>query len=113
MIRVVDLERVLSRRPFVGSRPASFTMRVTDPAASWNEGVWRIDAGEGQVQIERKDGDPDVELNAGTLAPLYTGFMRPDVAAGVGLLKVNRAKALEDMRDVFAVTHPPYSNDWY
>ena len=113
MIRVVDLERVLSRRPFVGSRPASFTMRVTDPAASWNEGVWRIDAGEGQVQIERKDGDPDVELNAGTLAPLYTGFMRPDVAAGVGLLKVNRAEALEDMREVFAVTHPPYSNDWY
>src|SRR5947208_6521224 len=113
MIRVVDLERVLSRRPFVGSRPASFTMRVTDPSASWNEGVWRIDAGEGQVQIERNNGDADVELNAGTLAPLYTGFMRPDVAAGVGLLKVNRAKALEDMRDVFAVTHPPYSNDWY
>src|SRR5439155_17235353 len=113
MLRVVDLERALSRRPFVGSRPASFTMRVTDPAASWNEGVWRIDAGEGQVQIERKDGDPDVELNAGTLAPLYTGFMRPDVAAGVGLLKVNRANAIEDMREVFAVTHPPYSNDWY
>jgi len=113
MIRVVDLERVLSRRPFVGSRPASFTMRVTDPAAPWNEGVWRIDAGEGQVQVERKDADADVELNVGTLAPLYTGFMRPDVAAGVGLLKVNRAEALEDMREVFAVTHPPYSNDWY
>ncbi len=113
MIRVVDLERVLSRRPFVGSRPASFTMRVTDPAASWNEGVWRIDAGEGQVQIERNNGDADVELSAGTLALLYTGFMRPDVAAGVGLLKVNRAEALEDMREAFAVTYPPYSNDWY
>ena len=113
MIRVVDVERALSRRPLVGSRPASFTMRVTDPAAPWNEGVWRIDAGEGQVQVERKDADADVELNVGTLAPLYTGFMRPDVAAGVGLLKVNRAEALEDMREVFAVTHPPYSNDWY
>ena len=59
------------------------------------------------------DGDADVELNAGTLAPLYTGFMRPDVAAGVGLLKVNRPEALEDMREAFAVTYPPYSNDWY
>ena len=105
MIRVVDVERALSRRPLVGSRPASFTMRVTDPAAPWNEGVWRIDAGEGQVQVERKDADADVELNVGTLAPLYTGFMRPDVAAGVGLLKVNRAEALEDMREGFAVTY--------
>ena len=113
MIRVVDVERALSRRPFVAGRPASFTMRVSDPSAPWNEGVWRIEAGEAQVQVERKDGDADVELAAGTLAPLYTGFMRPDVAAGVGLLKVNRAEALEDMREVFAVTHPPYSNDWY
>ena len=113
MIRVVDLERALSRRPFVGSRPVSFTMRVTDPSASWNEGVWRIDAGEGQVHVERKDADADVELNAGTLAPLYSGFMRPDVAAGVGLMKVNRVEALEDMREAFAVTYPPYSNDWY
>ena len=113
MIRVVDVERALSRRPLVGSRPASFTMRVTDPAAPWNEGVWRIDAGEGQVQVERKDADADVELNAGTLAPLYSGFMRPDVAAGVGLMKVNRVEALEDMREAFAVTYPPYSNDWY
>jgi len=113
MIRVVDVERALTRRPFVGSRPASFTMRVTDPAAPWNEGGWRVDAGEGQVQVERKGGDADFELNAGTLAPLYTGFMRPEVAAGVGLLKVNRPEALEDMREVFAVTYPPYSNDWY
>ncbi|TMB67519.1 MAG: GNAT family N-acetyltransferase [Chloroflexi bacterium] len=113
MIRVVDVERALSRRPFVGSRPVSFTMRVTDPSAPWNEVFWRIDAGEGQVQVERKDGDADVELAAGTLAPLYTGFLRPDVAAGVGLLKVNRPEALEDMREAFAVTRPPYSNDWY
>jgi predicted acetyltransferase len=113
MIRVVDLERALGRRPFVGNRPISFTMRVTDPAAPWNEGVWRIDGGEGQLNAELKGGNADVELDAGTLAPLYTGLMRPDLAAGVGLLKVNRAEALDDMREAFAATHPPYSNDWY
>jgi predicted acetyltransferase len=113
MIRVVDVERALSKRPFVGNRSVSFTLGITDPAAPWNEGVWRIAAGEGQVQVERRDGGADVELSAGTLAPLYTGFMRPDVAAGVGLMKVNRADALEDMREAFAVTYPPYSQDWY
>jgi predicted acetyltransferase len=113
MIRIVDVERALAQRPFAGHRPASFTMRVTDTAAPWNDGVWRIDAGEGQMQVEMKDGEADVELNAGTLAPLYTGYMRPEVAAGVGLLKVNRATALEGMCEAFAVTYPPYSNDWY
>jgi predicted acetyltransferase len=113
MIRVVDVERALAQRPFIGRRPVSFTMRVTDSAAPWNEGVWRLDAGEGQLQVARKDGDPDVELKVGTLAPLYTGFMRPEVAAGVGLLKVNRADALDEMAQAFAVTYPPYSNDWY
>jgi predicted acetyltransferase len=113
MIRVVDVERALAQRPFIGRRPVSFTMRVTDSAAPWNEGVWRLDAGEGQLQIARKDGDPDVELKVGTLAPLYTGFMRPEVAAGVGLLKVNRADALDEMEQAFAVTYSPYSNDWY
>ena len=113
MIRVVDVERALSMRPFAGGRAASFTMRITDAAASWNDGVWRIEAGEGQMVVERKDGDADVELSVGTLAPLYTGFMRPEVAAEVGLLKVNRPEALDDMREAFAVTYPPYSNDWY
>jgi predicted acetyltransferase len=113
MMRVVDVERALGRRPYVGSRPVSFTMKVNDSAAPWNEGVWRIEAGEGQVRAELKGGDADVELNAGTLAPLYTGFMRPEVAAGVGLVKVNRPEALDDMREAFAATHTPYSNDWY
>jgi len=39
--------------------------------------------------------------------------MRPEVAADVGLLKVTRAEALDDMREAFAVTYPPYSQDWY
>jgi predicted acetyltransferase len=113
MMRVVDIERALGRRQFAGSRPVSFTMRVADNAAPWNEGVWRINGGEGQLTAELKGGDADVELNAGTLAPIYTGFMRPEVAAGVGLVKVNRSEALEDMREAFAATHPPYSQDWY
>jgi predicted acetyltransferase len=113
MMRVVDVERALGRRPYVGSRPVSFMMKVHDSAAPWNEGVWRIEAGEGQVRAELKGGDADLELSAGTLAPLYTGFMRPEVAAGVGLVKVNRPEALDDMREAFAATHTPYSNDWY
>ncbi len=113
MIRIVDVERALGMRPYAGARPVSFTMRVTDATAPWNDGVWRIEAGEGMLRVARQDGEADLEMGAGTLAPLYTGYMRPDVAAGVGLLKVNRAEVIEEMSQAFAVTYPPFSNDWY
>jgi predicted acetyltransferase len=113
MLRIVDLERALGSRPYCGTRPVAFTMRIADSAAPWNDGVWRIEGAEGRMTAQRGEAEPDVELTAGALAPLYTGYMRPDVAAGVGRLKVNRADALEEMREAFAVTYPPYSNDWY
>jgi hypothetical protein len=47
-----------------------------------------------------------------TLAPLR-GPHRADQAAGVGTLKVNREEALEQAQAAFAVTHPPFCNDWY
>jgi len=113
MLRVVDIERALGARPYVGNRPVSFTMRIEDRAAPWNEGVWRVEAGEGQMRAERVEGEADVELSANTLAPLFTGFMRPDVAAGSGWLKVNRVEAVGEMAEAFAVTYPPYSGDYY
>lgn len=121
MLRVVDVERALGMRPYAGTRPVSFSMGITDTTAPWNDGVWRIEAGEGQTRVEPfgsaqdrlQEGQADVELSAGTLAPLYTGYMRPEVAASVGLLKVNRAEVIEEMAQAFAVTYPPYSNDWY
>ncbi len=113
MIRIVDVERALETRPYCGEASASFTMAVTDAAAPWTEGVWRVEAIEGRMRAERADSAPDIELTANTLAPLFTGHMRPDVAAGVGLLKVHRPQALEEMAAAFAVTYPPYCNDYY
>jgi len=113
MIRIVDVERALGMRPYCGDRAVSFTMRIGDAMAPWNDGVWRIEGAEGRMSAERTDGKADVELTAGALAPLYTGYMRPEVAAGVGLIKVNRAEVIEEMTQAFAVTYPPYSNDWY
>ncbi len=113
MLRVVDLERAISKRPYAGQRAARFTMRISDTAAPWNDGTWRIEAAEGRLTAERTDGQADVELTANTLAPLFTGHMRPDVAAGVGLLKVNRPEAIAEMAEAFSVTHPPFSHDTY
>jgi len=111
MVRVVDVEQALAQRPYCGRDAVSFTMRVIDPSAQWNEGVWRVEAADGRMRAERTDAEPDIELSVNFLAPLYTGFLRADQAAEVGMLKVNRQQALAQAAKSFAVTHPPFCND--
>jgi predicted acetyltransferase len=113
MVRVVDVERALAQRPYCGRGAVSFTMRIVDHSASWNDGVWRVEASKGRMRAQRTDAEPDLELSVNFLAPLFTGFVRADQAASVGMLKVNREKALPQAQEAFAVTHPPYCNDWY
>ncbi len=74
MIRIVDVETAVGSRPFRGIGSASFTMRISDESAPWNEGVWRVDAAEGKMRAEKTDATPHVEMSVNFLAPLYTGF---------------------------------------
>jgi predicted acetyltransferase len=113
MLRIVDLEQAITLRPYVGDRPVTFTMRILDHPAPWNEATWRIEAADGRMQAERTEGEPDVELTANTLAPIFTALMTPEVAAGVGLLRVFRAEAVEEMTEAFRALYPPYSHDSY
>ncbi|MCH8813887.1 MAG: GNAT family N-acetyltransferase [Chloroflexi bacterium] len=113
MIRIVDVEEAINKRPHAGDWAANFTMRILDSKAPWNDDTYRIDAADGSMSIERTSDTADVELTVGALAPIYTGYMRPSVAAGVGLLKVNRPGVVDEMTEAFAVTHPPFSNDNY
>lgn len=113
MIRIVDVERAIGMRRYCGDGPVAFTMAIADSSARWNEGVWRVQATEGRMSAERTDSEPDVELTANVLATLVTGHVRPDVAAGVGLLKVRRPEVVQEMAQAFAVTYAPFCNDYY
>ena len=113
MIRIVDVEQALALRPYCGRGSVSFTMRVVDPSAPWNDGVWRVEADQGRMTAERTEADPDIELSVNFLAPLFTGFIRADQAAEVGMLKVNREQALAQAQEAFAVSYPPYCPDFF
>jgi predicted acetyltransferase len=113
MLRIVDVEAAIGLRPYAGERSVSFTMRILDHSAPWNEGTWRIETADGRMQATRTESEPDAELTAGTLAPLFTGHMSPEVAAGVGLLRVLRPEAVGEMTEAFRTLYPPYSHDTY
>lgn len=113
MIRIVDVERALAERPYCGRGAVSFTMRITDPTVPRNEGTWRVRAARRRMRAERTRAKPDIELSVNFLAPLYTGFVRADHAVEAGMIKLNRPDALPQIEEAFAVTHPPYCNDWF
>ena len=113
MIRIVDLERAIGTRRYAGDRPASFTMRVVDPIAPWNDGTWAVEAANGRMNAEKTDSEADVELMANTLAPINTGYRTPEALALSGWMQVNRPEALEAMGSAFAVAYPPFCPDWY
>ena len=113
MIRIVDVEKAFAQRPYVGQGTAAFTARINDPHLDWNDGTWRIEASDGHLHAERTQATPDVEMSVNTLAPLYTGYMRPDVAANTGFVRVIRPDAIAEMMQVFAVKDAPFSPDYY
>lgn len=113
MIRIVDVEKAFAQRPYVGQGSAAFTARIEDPHLAWNDGTWRIEASNGHLHAERTQATADVEMSVNTLAPLYTGYMRSDVAANTGFVRVTRPDAIAEMMQVFAVKDAPYSPDYY
>ncbi len=112
MIRIVDVEGAIAARPYSGGSSASFTMRISDESAPWNEGVWRVDAAEGKMRAEKTDAAPDVEMSVNFLAPLYTGFRTAETLAAVGMITVHRAEALAEITNAFAVSDPPFTQDY-
>lgn len=113
MIRIVDVEKAIAARPFAGRDPASFTVRITDESAPWNDGSWRIEAGEGGMRAQKTDASPDAEMSINFLSPLYTGYRAPQLLADAGLITVHDPEALAEMTNAFAVTHTPYTQDYY
>ena len=113
MIRIADVEGAIASRPYTGGSSASFTMRISDENAPWNEGVWRVEAAEGKMRAEKTDAAPDVELSVNFLAPLYTGFRTAEALAAVGMITVHRAEALAEISNAFAVSDAPFTQDYY
>lgn len=113
MVRITDVENAIAQRPYVGEGTAAVTLRIEDKTLPFNDGTWRIEAGEGRMNAERTDATPEAELSVNVLAPLFTGYLKPEWAATSGFLKVTRPEAVEELTRLFAVNDPPFSSDHY
>ena len=73
------------------SAPCDVVLDVSDRAAPWNEGRWRIHADEsGAATVERTTADADVRLPVEALGSAYLG--------GTNLLGLTRAGLVTEQR---------------
>jgi predicted acetyltransferase len=113
MLRLVDLVPALEGRAYLPGAAARLALRVADPVAPWNNGVWRVEVEGGRARVTATTAEPDLATDAGTLASLYNGFLTPQRAHRAGLLEAHDAEAVGAMERIFAVCAPPFCLDYF
>jgi predicted acetyltransferase len=110
MLRLVDVRRALELRPALPQASGkSLVVELTDGAAPWNAGTWRIEASEGRISVEPSAAPAGLAMDVQALAPIWNGFTKPVDAARAGQIEVRDERALADATDLFAVAWSPYT----
>jgi predicted acetyltransferase len=65
------------------------------------------------MRAEKTDAAPDVEMSVNFLAPIFTGYRPIEMLANAGMITVRRPEALGEIANAFAVTHTPFTQDFY
>jgi predicted acetyltransferase len=113
-LRVVDVAGAFAARPCLTDAPGqSLTLELTDEAAPWNAGCWRLEADDGCTLAQKCEDPPGLSLDVSLLAALFDGFLSPSQAARGGLLKVHSEAALAAADRIFAVLCPPFTADYF
>jgi predicted acetyltransferase len=92
--RIVDAPAALQGwRPEPGQEGVVI-LKLHDPVCDWNEGVWRIEFGGGEVSVARTEAEPQVSMDIQALTQLYFGWPTPEMLRHSGRLKVQEEMGL-------------------
>jgi hypothetical protein len=88
-------------------------MSLTDSAAPWNEGSYRIEVAAGQTNVERVNADGDIALSTTVLAPIFNGYLSIASAGLGGLVDIKNEAAVADAKTFFATHYRPFCADMF
>lgn len=73
MTRILDVAAALQQRGYPRGVSALLDLELTDQILPENDGRWRVEVGDGAVQVKR-GGSGALKMDVAALSPLYTGF---------------------------------------
>lgn len=103
MARVVDVAAALEALDPDPATQAAFSLSVADPLVDWNDEAFRVAVADGDVAVDRFDGEPadaDAAVDIGVLSQLYVGYASVDKAVRRDGLDIGPALAA-DLRALF------------
>ena len=104
-VRVVDVPAVLEATGVAGEADADLVVGVADSLVPWNDGVFRVEVGDGGVAVEPTDDAPGIEVGIGPLSQLVVGYRTAESLAETGELTGDRA-AVEALARLFPPGDP-------
>ncbi len=106
-VRLVDLPGALAARGYDDG--CDVVVDVTDVAAPWNAGRWRIRVKDGTADVTRTDDDADVALPVSALGAAYLGGGNLVAMQRAGVIDERRPGAAGDLWRAFRTDLPPYA----
>lgn len=96
MARIVNVKTFFEQYPFTVGNVESFSIRVNDSIAEWNNGIWDVLINdEGKAKVSRREASPeglqqdlwdhsDIETDIQALTVALMGYKRPSALYGWG-----------------------------
>lgn len=110
MLRIVDARKILESLDFPECND-SFTVKVNDPFASWNNTPFKITFSNGKATTSEHTGPVDLETDIGALTQLVVGFNTITHIQQHKRAKVNENK-LDLIKNLFPKRHTRILSDF-
>jgi predicted acetyltransferase len=110
MLRVIDIKRCFEARGYPDSCRGQVHIEVRDETIAANSGRWTITVEGGRAAVA-SGGRGDLQLDARTLAPLFSGYLSTVQLAQLGKIEGDR-EAVTAAAGVFP-TGTPWLSDMY
>ena len=109
--RVVDVPAALSKRGYFAEGRAVIEV-FNDDIAPWNNDVWDLEVGGGDVRAERSKSTADVRVDIKVLGSIFTGIRRARELASWGLVDGSE-HSISELDQLFVTRHAPHCPDHY
>lgn len=107
MIRVIDVKKALEAYVYPLVYKGSFTIKVEDEYAPWNNGIFKVSIGEGTAMVEDLVNSPnndiliDIECNIQTFSQIVLGYIGLKEAVELGQIAAHNCALLDDLEVIF------------